>query len=231
MKHVRASCSVCPGFVIFCQWAVVWYKKLGNENKRLATLYWCDCCVLSSIPVSLVAAIIMSSCLVILLEEGKGISRRKWVASWGGHQPRSQGLLRHAILNKLLSRTKMQPSLPQAFRQLEAARKRWEPKGGDITSFLYFCARCISRYASSNWTLRRGQMQYGFDLPILRCQTSPHLAEECSQVWKTSHWPNRTVYPLRSSLYLPLHRLKQIIFWRSRPLLLRIFSGLVIRHI
>ena len=57
MKHVRASCSVCPGCVIFCEWAVVWYKKLGNENKRLATLYWCDRCVLSSISVSLMATI------------------------------------------------------------------------------------------------------------------------------------------------------------------------------
>ena len=50
------------GFIIFCECGVVKCKKLGNENKRVATLHWYDRCVLISIPVSLVA-----TCLVILL--------------------------------------------------------------------------------------------------------------------------------------------------------------------
>lgn len=138
MKHVRASCSVCPGFVIFCEWAVVWYKKLGNENKRLATLYWCDRCVLSSIPVSLVAAIIMSSCLVILLEEGKGISRRNGV---------NTNLVPRAFSDTRFSTSFYQgrtcnlafPRLSVSWRQYENGESRKRGRGYHELC-LYFCA-------------------------------------------------------------------------------------------
>ena len=81
---------------------------------------------------------------------------------------------------KLLSRKKMQPSHPQAFRQLRAAGKRREPKNWEgisrVVLLLYFLACCLSRCASTVWTPERGQMQYGF----WPCHsTRPDIASPC----------------------------------------------------
>ena len=92
-------------------------------------------CVLSSIPVSLVATIyrVNLSCNTFRGGERKKQGKMNCILGWDTSFV-SRAFSDTRFLKKLLSRKKMQPSLPQAFRrQWEAKRKRWEPKGGNRT--------------------------------------------------------------------------------------------------